>query len=171
MKPETAPGQPTTSHATITTPTLTATSITGNSMPTATPEVDEDEYSIKPPMDSWDKNGSPQKSESHESLEAAVKSMLTFLYCRQFLFELGQRKRRRDRAKDSRGNQAAQQWHRSHLGFSRRVTCDRRESFIISHRCFIGKKTIFTSLHNFFFASSSFPLKASLAWRFVCRQE
>lgn len=50
------------SHATLTTPTLTASSITGNAVPTATPEVDEDEYSIKPPMDSWDKNGSPQKS-------------------------------------------------------------------------------------------------------------
>jgi hypothetical protein len=60
LKPEIAP---TASHATITTPTLTAMSITGNSVPTATPEVDEDEYSIKPPMDSWEKNGSPQKSE------------------------------------------------------------------------------------------------------------
>lgn len=59
LKPEIAAA---TSHATITTPTFTATSITGNSVPTATPEVDEDEYSIKPPMDSWDKNGSPQKS-------------------------------------------------------------------------------------------------------------
>lgn len=62
LKPETASGQPTSSHVIITTPTLTTTSITGNSVPTATPEVDEDEYSIKPPMDSWDKNGSPQKS-------------------------------------------------------------------------------------------------------------
>lgn len=63
LKPETASGQPATSHATLTTPTLTASSMIVNSVPTATPEVDEEEYSIRPPMDSWDKNGSPQKSE------------------------------------------------------------------------------------------------------------
>lgn len=61
LKPEIASGQPATSH-TITTPTLPGSSISGNAVPTATPEVDEDEYS-KPAMDSWDKNGSPQKSE------------------------------------------------------------------------------------------------------------
>lgn len=59
LKPEIMSGQPASSHASIATPTFTASSIT---VPTATPEVDEDEYSIKPPMDSWDKNGSPQKS-------------------------------------------------------------------------------------------------------------
>lgn len=63
LKPDIVAGQQASSHAIITTPTLNASSITGHSVPTATPEVDEDEYSIKPPMDSWDKNGSPQKSE------------------------------------------------------------------------------------------------------------
>lgn len=63
MKPEIVSGQVASAHGTITTPTLTASSIIGNSVPTATPEVDEDEYSIKPPTDSWDKTGSPQKSE------------------------------------------------------------------------------------------------------------
>ena len=62
LKPEIVSGQPASSHASIVTPTFTASSIT---VPTATPEVDEDEYSIKPPMDSWDKNGSPQKSKCY----------------------------------------------------------------------------------------------------------
>jgi hypothetical protein len=61
MKPEIMSGQPSASLGNITTPTLTATSITASSVPQATPEVDEDEYSIKPQMD-WEKNGSPQKS-------------------------------------------------------------------------------------------------------------
>lgn len=62
LKPENVTGQVASVHGNITTPTLTASSILGNTVPTATPEVDEDEYSIKPPTDSWNKNGSPQKS-------------------------------------------------------------------------------------------------------------
>lgn len=57
LKPEITGGQMT-SNITITTPTLSAA---GSTVPTATPEVDEEEYSVKPP-DSWSKS-SPQKSE------------------------------------------------------------------------------------------------------------
>lgn len=87
LKPEIGSGQPATSHANLATPTPTASSITGNSVPTATPEVDEDEYSIKPPMDSWDKNGSPQKSKLNDKLmfDCIIEKCHTF---RQFLFEL-----------------------------------------------------------------------------------
>lgn len=53
---------------TTTTPTLTASSITGNIVPTATPEVDEEEFSAKPPDHSWNKNGSPQKSNCYQLL-------------------------------------------------------------------------------------------------------
>jgi hypothetical protein len=62
LKPEIS-GHPTiTSNVTVTTPTLTASSITGNTVPTATPEVDEEEFSVKPQDNSWNKNTSPQKS-------------------------------------------------------------------------------------------------------------
>lgn len=61
MKPELS-GHPTTSNVTVTsTPTLTAASITGI-VPTATPEIDEEEFIAKPPEHLWNKNGSPQKS-------------------------------------------------------------------------------------------------------------
>lgn len=76
LKPEIASGQPSSSH-TIT-PTLPGSSITGNVVPTATPEVDEDEYS-KPPMDSWDKNGSPQKSEFRGSGTSSCRWFVTML--------------------------------------------------------------------------------------------
>lgn len=61
LKPEIS-GHLTTSSVTVTTPTLTTASITGSVVPTATPEVDEEEFSAKPPEHSWNKNGSPQKS-------------------------------------------------------------------------------------------------------------
>lgn len=54
-------GQLATASITSTTPTLTNSSM-GNSAPTATPEVDEDGYSIQPSKDSWDKEGSVPKS-------------------------------------------------------------------------------------------------------------
>lgn len=62
LKPEISGHPLTTSNVTVTTPTLTTSSITGNTVPTATPEVDEDEYSVKPQDNSWNKNTSPQKS-------------------------------------------------------------------------------------------------------------
>jgi hypothetical protein len=62
LKPEISGHITTTSNVTVTTPTLTASSITGNTVPTATPEVDEEEYSVKPQDNSWNKNSSPQKS-------------------------------------------------------------------------------------------------------------
>lgn len=77
LKPEIASGQAASSH-TITTPTLPGSSITGNVVPTATPEIDEDEYS-KPAMDSWDKNGSPQKSEFRGSSTYSCRWLVTLL--------------------------------------------------------------------------------------------
>lgn len=45
-------------------PTLTSSSHAANTAPTAAPEIDDSEYSVKPPSESWEKNGgSPQKSE------------------------------------------------------------------------------------------------------------
>jgi hypothetical protein len=61
LKPELSLHATTSNAASIATPTLTAT-VTGNSVQTATPEIDDDEFSVKPPDSSWNKNGSPQKS-------------------------------------------------------------------------------------------------------------
>lgn len=53
----------TTSLATVTTPTLNASTNNANTAQTSNLENDDSEYSVKPPNnDSWDKNGSPQKS-------------------------------------------------------------------------------------------------------------
>lgn len=60
LKPEIA-GHQMTSSVTATTPTLTIASITGN-VPTASPEVDDEDFNAKPPEHLWNKNGSPQKS-------------------------------------------------------------------------------------------------------------
>ncbi|CAO1402382.1 unnamed protein product [Diamesa tonsa] len=54
---------------TSTTPTLTNSSM-GNSAPTATPEVDEDGYSIQPSKDSWDKEGSVPKNTFYSSSDS-----------------------------------------------------------------------------------------------------
>ncbi|CAG9804951.1 unnamed protein product [Chironomus riparius] len=70
LKPEISGHPTTTSNATVTTPTLTASSITGNTVPTATPEVDEDEYSVKPQDNSWNKNTSPQKNKFYSSSDS-----------------------------------------------------------------------------------------------------
>ncbi|XP_070491456.1 F-BAR domain only protein 2 isoform X4 [Chironomus tepperi] len=70
LKPEISGHPTTTSNVTVTTPTLTTSSITGNTVPTATPEVDEDEYSVKPQDNSWNKNTSPQKNKFYSSSDS-----------------------------------------------------------------------------------------------------
>lgn len=62
LKPEISGHPTTTTNVTVTTPTLTTSSITASAVPTETPEVDEEEYSVKPQDNSWNKNSSPQKS-------------------------------------------------------------------------------------------------------------
>lgn len=60
LKPELS-GQAMTSN--ITAAVSTTPTIAGNTVPTATPEVDdEEEFIAKPPDHAWNKNGSPQKS-------------------------------------------------------------------------------------------------------------
>lgn len=60
FKPEIA----STSHASVMSPALTSSSHAANTAPTAAPEIDDGEYSVKPPSESWEKNGgSPQKGE------------------------------------------------------------------------------------------------------------
>lgn len=58
-----------TSHAAVTTPTLTASLNAGNPAQNSTLDNDDSEYSVKPTNDSWDKNGSPQKSKMSRSMK------------------------------------------------------------------------------------------------------
>lgn len=55
----------------------TTPTIAGNIVPTATPEVDEEEFIAKPPDHAWNKNGSPQKSNCCQLLSS---TMWTSLY-------------------------------------------------------------------------------------------
>lgn len=67
----------------ITTTVSTTPTIAGNTVPTATPEVDEEEFIAKPPDHAWNKNGSPQKSNCCQLLSSTLFNVLLFL---PFLF-------------------------------------------------------------------------------------
>ena len=69
LKPELS-GQPMTSN--ITAAVSTTPTIAGNIVPTATPEVDEEEFIAKPPDHAWNKNGSPQKSNCCQLLSSST---------------------------------------------------------------------------------------------------
>jgi hypothetical protein len=61
IKSESSLGQAVSNSNVNTTPTLTSSNV-ANLAPTATPEIDEDGYSIQPSKNSWDKEEIVQKS-------------------------------------------------------------------------------------------------------------